>query len=159
MGTSVRTKGQKRQQPFMSATDVEYTRKLEQAALELEDAVFHVLNADRDGGFHDVDFLYWHRRLHNIATQISLALAEHRGPRRFHYHYRHDPQNHDALYPVAGPAPLETLARVCREALAQCIDMVGVPDDHILFARNRLEQAIRNFLSRVHPAKAEGGQH
>lgn len=149
MATSVRTKAQKKQPTFATPhDDVELTRKLEQAVMELEDAVFQVLSADKGHQFHDVDFLYWHRRLNSVATQISLALSECRGPRRFHYHYRHDPQDYDTLYPVSGPGPLETLMRVAREALTHCAEMVGVQDEKALFTRNRLEQALRLFLMR-----------
>ncbi len=157
MATSVRTKVQKKQPAFTAENaspahdDAEHTRKLEQAVMDLEDAVFQVLNADKGHNFHDVDFLYWNRRLKSIATQVSLALSEQRGPRRFHYHYRHDPKDFDTLYPVAGPAPIETLCRVCREALSQCAEMVGIQDEQGLFTRNKLEQGLRQFLSRCQP--------
>jgi hypothetical protein len=149
MPTSVRTKVQKKQLAFAPAhEDVQQTKRLEQAVLDLEDAVFQVLNADKGHNFHDVDFLYWNRRLKSIATQISLALSEYRGPRRFHYHYRHDPKDFDTLYPVAGPAPLDTICRVCREGITSCAEMVGIQDEQGLHTRNKLEQALRLFLIR-----------
>lgn len=144
MATTVRTKTAKKQQAF--AAFPERSKHLEQAVMELEDAVMGVLASDRLDGFQDVDFLYWSRRLKNIATPLSLALGEHEGNARFHYHFRHEPEDYDTLYPVAGPQPVETLARVCREALTCCVEMVGVQDRMILEQRDRLEQAVRGFL-------------
>jgi len=153
MGTTVRTKVHKKQQPIVhTIQDADYGRRLEQAILELEDAVFNVLNTDKGGAFHDVDFLYWSRKLKNIAAQVSMALSECRGQRHFHHHYRHDPKDHEKLIPVAGPSPLETLARVCREAVTQCSEMVGLQDDQVMYDRSRLEHAARSFLSRYQPA-------
>jgi hypothetical protein len=151
MGTTVRTKVQKKQQAFVhSLEDATQSRRLEKSVMDLEDAVFHVLNADKGSNFHDVDFLFWSRKLKNTAAQISMALNEYRGPRKSHYHFRHDPKNHDSLYPVPGPTALDTLARVCREALTQCIEMVGIQDSQVLFARSRLEHALRSFLASNH---------
>lgn len=164
MGSTVRTKVQKKQPALdkpaqrtapAALSDIEQTRRLEQAVMDLEDAVHTVLQHDKGHAFHDVEFLYWNRKLKSAATQISLALAEYRGPRRFHYHYRHDPKDYDALYPVAGPAPMVTLTRVCREALTQCSEMVGIGDRHALSARDTLEQALRLFISRC--GAANGG--
>lgn len=144
---SLRTKAPKKQPAFASSLkDTSQTRSLEKAILELEDAVFHVLDTDKTTGFQDVDFLYWNRKLKNIATLLSLALSEHRGPRRFHYHFRHLSKNYETLVPVAGPSPLVTLARVCRESLTYCSEMVGVQDKTVLSNRELLEGAIRAFL-------------
>lgn len=149
MGNTVRMKAQKKQPAFaLPASDAEQTRRLEQAVMELEDAVYHVLDMNKGHSFHDVDFLYWNRRLKNIATQVSMALNECRGPRRFHQHYRHDPKHYETLYPVSGPAPLNTLARVCREALTECVEMIGVYEPTIRAGRERLELALRAFLKR-----------
>jgi len=154
MATTVRTKLQKKQPPSERVAFAApgnkaavSSRRLEQAALDLEDAVFQVMNTDKGHIFHDVDFLYWNRKLSNIATPISLALAEYRGPKRFHYHFRHDPDDYATLYPVAGPLPLETLARVCREALTNCVEMVGIQDVVVRRERDRLESSLRAFLS------------
>lgn len=146
MATTVRTKPDKKQPPIPTMYDVADTRRLEQAVLDLEDAVLDVLEHDRGNQFHDVDYLFWSRKLKSIATQISMALSEMRGPRHFHHHYKHDPENYEQLVPVAGPAPVDTLARVCREALAQCVDIVGTQNKDILLQRQRLEVAIRGFL-------------
>lgn len=149
MASSVRTKAREKQLPFASAgaADATRARKLEQAALELEDVVFHLLNPENGHAPEDEDGAYWNRTLNGIGTQVSLALNEFRGPRRFHYHYRHDPKDYETLYPVAGPAPLETLARVCREALRDCEEMVGVRDENALAGCRRLKQALRGFLA------------
>lgn len=149
MATTVRTKVQKKQSPFPAPpADSEAARRLEQAVAALEDTVFYVLNADKGHAFHDVDFLYWNRKLKNVAMQISMALNERSGPRKFHHHYRHDPKDFDTLYPVAGPAPMDTLARVAREGLSECVEMVGLQDDHVKRHRDRLEQSLRTFLQR-----------
>jgi hypothetical protein len=148
MANSVRTKALKKQQGIASpGQDARETQRLEQAALRLEDAVLKVLEASKGYKFHDVDFLYWDRRLKNIATHLSLALAEYKGPRRFHYHYRHDPKNHEQLYPVMGPAPIAMLLRVCREGYAKLDEMVGLRDAAIREHRTLLQQAIRGVMN------------
>ncbi len=145
---SVRMNAQEKQPAFKPNT-------LEQAVLALEEAVFSVLDMNKGHAFHDVDFLYWNRRLKSVAMQLSLAMSEHRGPKRFHEHYRHDPKNYDALLPVAGPSPLVTLARLAREALTECADMHGIADRVVLRAKERLEQAVRGFLNQYHASQKE----
>lgn len=149
MATTVRTKPRQKQPAFdVSETQEDYAHRLERAVCALEDAVFHVLDLNRGTAFHDVDFLFWSRQLKNIAMQASMALSEYRGQPRFHEHYRHDPEDYDRLNPVAGPAPLVTLARVCREALTHCSELSGVTDETTDHARTRLETALRLFLGR-----------
>ena len=126
--------------------DVMTTRKLEHAILELEDAVYATLDSSKGHAFHDVDFLYWERTLKNIATPISLALSEYKGPRRFHHHYRHDPQEDSHLLPVY-ESPLLMLVRVARDALTRCNETAGVPDPHVARLKSRLEHALRLVLS------------
>ncbi len=149
MTSSVRTKARQKQPTFTASLPISAdVRRLEQAVMALEDAVYSVIDMNKGHAFHDVDFLYWNRKLKNIAMQVSLALDEYRGPRQFHQHYRHDPRNQDALYPVAGPSPMITLARVAREALTDCADMAGITDRVALKVRERLEQSLRVFLHR-----------
>jgi hypothetical protein len=149
MVVSTRTKPVRAPGIAQDEVDISQTRKLEQVIMELEDAVFDVLHATKGHAFHDVDFLYWNRRLKNIATPISMALAEYRGPRRFHEHYRHDPDNYDTLQPVAGPSPMMTLMRVCREALTDCADTTGLQDAENRNCRDQLEHALRQVLHRI----------
>lgn len=126
--------------------DIGVTRKLEQSLLDLEDAVMTVLDAHKGHAFHDVDFLYWDRKLKNVATPISLALSECRGPRNFHYHYRHDPADDEKMIPVM-ESPVATLLKVCRNALIRCSDMVGVVDKSVVINKIRLEQSMRGFIN------------
>lgn len=127
--------------------DINITRRLEQSLLDLEDAVLTVLEAHKGHAFHDVDFLYWDRKLKNIATPISLALSECKGPRQFHYHYRHDPADSNTMLPVM-ESPVNTLLKVCRSALIRCTEMVGLVDRSVIVNKIRLEQSIRSFINR-----------
>jgi hypothetical protein len=127
-------------------SDIDITRKLEHAVMELEDAVYAVLESNKGHSFHDVDFLYWDRTLKNIATPISLALSEYKGPRRFHYHYRHDPNEHNRMMPVF-ESPLLMLVRVCRDAMMRCNEMVGVSEKRISRLKSRLELALKLVIS------------
>lgn len=129
-----------------SFVDIDVTRKLEQTLLDLEDAVITVLESHKGPEFHDVDFLYWDRKLKNIATPISLALSECKGPRVFHYHYRHDPEHSEELIPVM-ESPITTLLKVGRNALIRCNDMVGNVDKSVMVNKIRLEQSIRSFIN------------
>ena len=126
--------------------DLSVTRKLEQSILDLEDAVLTVLDAHKGHAFHDVDFLYWDRKLKNIATPISLALSECKGPRMFHYHYRHDRDDAEKMIPVM-ESPVITLLKVCRNSLIRCNDMVGSVDQTVIVNKIRLEQSIRAFIN------------
>lgn len=136
------------------AVDIDHTKRLEQATLDLEDAVFSVLDAHKGYAFHDVDFLYWDRKLKNVATPISLALSECKGPRQFHFHYRHDPKDTDKMIPVL-ESPLHTLAKVCRDALIRCNEMVGMIDRSVIVNKIRLEQALRGFISKYNDAAVD----
>ncbi len=126
--------------------DLDTTRKFEQALLDLEDAVHTVLEAHKGHAFHDVDFLYWDRKLKNIATPISLALSECKGPRQFHYHYRHNPNDNEHMIPVM-ESPINTLLKVCRNALIRCTEMVGLVDRSVVVNKIRLEQSMRAFIN------------
>ncbi len=108
----------------------------------------HILSYSEEGRFRDVDFLYWQRKLTNIATPISCAISEFYGCPRFHYHYKHDPQNDDVLIPVSGPSPLLTLAAVCREGIANCSEMLGLSDPNIRRLKEELERDMRIFQHR-----------
>lgn len=126
--------------------DVDFTRKLEAALIDLEDAVITVLDAHKGHAFHDVDYLYWDRKLKSIATPISLALSECKGPRSFHYHHKHNPENGNEVISVM-ESPVTMLLKVCRNALIRCNDMVGVVDKNVIINKIRLEQSIRAFIN------------
>ena len=146
MGTIRYEGGELMTPPPTALGDLDVSRKLEQALLDLEDAVLTVLDAHKGHAFHDVDFLYWDRKLKNIATPISLALSECKGPRTFHYHYKHDPEHEETMIPVM-ESPITTLLKVCRNSLIRCNDMVGAVDKAVTINKIRLEQSIRSFIN------------
>lgn len=147
MIASVRTKPQKKQQT--SAPDTELAAQppaLLQAIMKLEGACQRILESRFSGDRRDVERLYWQQRFKNIVTPVSLALAEMKGPRRFHNHYKHREDDDAVLTPVLED-PMETLLQVSREALTHCQqDLVGIEDDSIIEKRNRLETALRGVL-------------
>jgi len=148
MSTSVGMKAKKKQPalsvpPGLSATD----RQLEGSLLILENACQTVLDGEYAGGRRDSERSYWQQRFKNIVTPVSLALAEYKGPRRFHNHYRHRAEDESILRPVLEPSPLTMLAQVVKSSLAHCReDLVGIQDDELLDARDMLETALGGFL-------------
>ena len=146
MNTSVGMKSRKKQSSLSPALPVD-DRHFEQALLSLENVCARILQARFRDNRQYSEQLYWQQKLKNIATPVSLALAEYKGPRRFHHHYRHREDDESVLTPVL-ESPIDLLAQVCLHALDQCHTLVGVvqaPD----FTRNRdaLEHALQHFLS------------
>lgn len=133
------TKTQKKQ----GASSID--NSLNSALLDLEEVCARLLEkrfAVRD----DSERMYWQQRFKNIVTPVSLALAEIRGPRRFHHHYRHDENNEDVLLPVL-ENPLEILARACEHALCESgKKLSGIHDSDMMAAQRRLEKALNKFL-------------
>jgi hypothetical protein len=135
----------------------EFDRQFEQSLLSLENVCLNVMDSRFVHDRQDMEGLYWQRRFKNIVTPISLALAEYRGPRRFHYHYRHRKDDESVLHPVMED-PIDTLAQVCKSTLAQCqTDLVGIADGAINKKGRMLEQALRNFLHRYDEHKEKIG--
>ena len=123
-------------------------RDIEQALLALESACMHIFDSRFVHDREDEDGILWQRTFKNIVTPISLSLREYKGPRRFHYHYKHSEEDDSVLTPVMED-PLDTLAQVCQSALAECTaHLVGIGDPEIAANRDMLEQALRKFLSR-----------
>ena len=147
MDTSVGMKARKKQPPISPAAAAPVDHRFEMALLALENSclrIFDVRPADRD----DTDGLYWQQRLKNIATPVSLALAECKGPRKFHYHYRHRADDSSVLHPVL-ENPMDTLAQVCRDTLGACrTQLVGIQDANLNRARNMFETTLQTFLVR-----------
>jgi len=142
MSSSVGTKSKKNQ---LSLPDnlAFPDRKLESAILALEDACINVLSAPTVGRNGGSDSLYFV----NIANPVSLALMESKGPRHFHYHYRHRPEDASILHPVL-ENPIEMLAQVCEEALRQCQShLVGIEDAAIASEGKSLQHALQHFLA------------
>ena len=128
----------------ISATD----RELEHSLLSLENTCLRILESQSVNGRQDTEQRYWQQRFKNIVTPVSLALVECKGPRRFHYHYKHRADDASVLHPVLSP-PLDTLAQVCKMALKAChSELVGIEDDVMIRMRDMLETALGNFLLR-----------
>lgn len=127
------------------AVEPESDGLLENSLLVLEDICQRLLAtrfADRD----DSDRMYWQQRFKNIVTPVSLALAELRGPRVFHQHYRHDENDSSIMRPVLED-PYEMLAHTCETALKESgRKLTGVHDDDLIAAQRRLEKSLNNFL-------------
>ena len=118
---------------------------LHEPLIELEDICARLLEtrfATRD----DSERMYWQQRFKNIVTPVSLALAEIRGPRRFHHHYRHDADDDSKLLPVL-ENPIDMLAHACEYALQQSSKKLsGIHDDDLIAAQRVLERSLNNFL-------------
>ncbi len=76
----------KRNKKQQSSSNVQFERAL----MELEDVCLDIKDGQFTHGKEDIDRLYWQQKLKNLAMPISLALAEVKGPRVFHQHYKHD---------------------------------------------------------------------
>ena len=149
MRSSVRTKVQKKQSTSPKNTpEAILNPELEQSMMALESAVMRVLEKRYPRNSDDAELLTWQQRLVNIATPVSLALAEYKGPRRFHNHYRHREDDHTILHPVLED-PLEMLAHTCETALKHChVDLAGMHEENLAKAAKRLETALTDFLGR-----------
>ncbi len=124
---------------------VEANGALESSLLVLEEVCQRLL-ATRFAERDDSDRMYWQQRFKNIVTPLSLALAEVRGPRVFHQHYRHDENDSSIMRPVH-ENPYEMLAHACEHALEESNrKLTGVHDDDLIAAQRRLEKALNNFL-------------
>src|SRR5947207_1525821 len=97
MSTSVGTKSKKKQTTISakSSTDRQTPdlplpdREFESAILALENTCVSILDSQFTETSGDSESLYWQQIFINIANPVSLALMESKGPRHFHYHYRH----------------------------------------------------------------------
>lgn len=146
MTTSLGTKTRKKQvsSPSLPLGD----REFEQSLIALEDACQRVLDGIFSEGRYDTERLTWQQHFKNIATPVSLALAEYKGPRRFHYHYRHKKGDESVLTPVFEPSPIDLLALVCEKALLQSqSQLVGIQDKVMIAYRRLLERSLRGFLN------------
>lgn len=147
MSTSVGMKLRKKQSS-LSAPEPQTTPQCEQSIMVLEDACVHILQHKRADKKQYSDHLYWQQCFKNIATPVSLALAEYKGPKHFHNHYRHREDDETILHPVLEPAPLDMLAQVCEHALTQCHEeLVGLQEEEFFETRNTLEDALQSFLA------------
>ncbi|MDE3060429.1 MAG: hypothetical protein KGJ06_05410 [Pseudomonadota bacterium] len=156
MSTSVGTKSQKKQ-PTSSAPAAAALndRKFELALLTLENACLRILESGVPPG-RDPEQMYWQQSLQNIVTRVSLAMGECKGPRRFHYHYRHRADDDSILSPVLED-PCDMLAQVCRDALKSCRNhLMGMQHPLLLKQSRMLENALQGFLA-MYKNKKNGG--
>ena len=151
MSSSVGTKPKKKQLPIsdrpspapLSIPD----RNMESAILSLENACLTVLDAPFAEDYQNTESQFWRHIFMNIATPVSLALMESKGPRHFHYHYRHRPEDASILHPVL-ENPVDMLAQVCKDALKQCQkQLVGIQDNATAKRARILELALQNFIA------------
>ena len=153
MPTSVGTKAKKKQllkrlnthdttTENYHATEAE--QRLESAILELENICLHILdlNVLPETG----DGAYWQQISVNIITPVSLSLIESKGPRHFHYHYKHREDDASILHPVLED-PVEMLAKVCKSSLKLCQQQfIGIQTASTSKLAHQLEMALQNFL-------------
>lgn len=147
MIASVRTKPQKKQPSSDAADGFEaFSPALTKSMLKLEAVCQRIFESNFGASRRDVERLYWRQRFKNIATPVSLALAEMKGPRRFHNHYKHREDDDSVLTPVL-ENPVTMLAHACETALEQCRkELVGIEDDGIIARRDKLEAALLGVL-------------
>ena len=146
MSTSVRTKTSKKQPSLSNPELPNGDREFEQSLSSLENACVSVLEMPVARGRKDTQRLYWQQRFINITNPVSLALMEYKGPRHFHYHYRHRAHDESILHPVL-ENPIDMLAQVCKDALNQCRnELVGLDDSDMIEQRYSLEGSLSEFL-------------
>jgi hypothetical protein len=141
MGNSV---GNKMRQKTTNSLPTIAERGFELAVLGLEDICHEIRDGQFTHGKEDTDRLYWQQKLKNIATPLSIALAEYKGPRVFHQHYIHD--ENGAEIPVMESAR-DNLIRSCEKALIQCNDMIGIKGSKLIEERGLLVKAVHNVLA------------
>lgn len=144
MGVSLDTKSSKKQPASLPRDSA--SQSFDRALMQLENICFEISHGDFTHGREDMDRIYWQQKLKNIAMPLSLALAEHKGPRVFHHHYKHDEKNADVLVPVMESAR-ENLIKACERASHQCDDMTGMKGSKLLEERALLCKAIRAVLA------------
>lgn len=145
MTTSVGMKARKKQS-ISSRPAALSDSGVERALTALEAACVRILDDMTYSVSGDPDQQYWQQCFKNVATPISLALAEFKGPRQFHYHYKHSEKDDAVLTPVLED-PVEMLAHVCERALNQCEKkLVGIRDRDLIGSQRQLESALRTFL-------------
>ncbi|MEZ5691085.1 MAG: hypothetical protein R3D71_05420 [Rickettsiales bacterium] len=127
------------------------TSSLNESLLLMEDICARLLES-RFSTKNDTERMYWQQRFKNIVTRISLALAEVRGPRKFHQHYKHDDSD-SVLLPVL-ENPLDMLAHACEQGLKEINKkLVGVHDNDLLRHKSQLEKCLNSFLIRYNEQK------
>lgn len=142
MGSSLGTKARTKQ----PATSGSAALSFEQALMMLEDICLDINGGNFTHGKEDLDRLYWQQKLKNLAMPVSLALAEYKGPRVFHHHYKHKEEDEQILTPVMESAR-ENLLKVCRKALDQCENFNGMKGSKLLEEKAIFCKSLRLALS------------
>lgn len=155
MNTSVGTKAKKKQSSLLKNTVIElnppkeneHQKALSQVMATLENVCLMVLESEFSPPIEDQTATAARQRFINVAAPVSLALMECKGgPRHFHFHYRHKPEDESVLQPVF-ENPIDTLALACREAAKHCHEeLLGLRDQELRQARQAFQQAIQSFL-------------
>lgn len=143
MGSSVRMKAGKKQPATEQkpANDIVFERSL----MALEDICLDIRDGQFTHGREDIDRLYWQQRLKNLAMPISLALAEYKGPRVFHHHYKHKESDEEILTPVMESAR-DNLISVCQRALNECENLNGMKGSKLVEEKNLLCKTLRQAI-------------
>ncbi len=150
MNTSVGTKARKKQPALSAEAGVASAdeHQFQVSLLSLENACMRILDSEYAEGRRDTEHLYWQQRLMNIAKPVSLALAEYKGPRHFHHHYRRRADDESIFHPVLENAA-DMLAQVCQDALKSCrSQLVGIQDEKMTRTCGMFENALQGFLMR-----------
>ncbi len=152
MSTSVGTKAKRKQSSLLKTPPAQDAKKAEKATemamLALETICLMVLESEFAPPAEDETARAARQRFINVASPVSLALMECKGgPRHFHYHYRHKPEDASVLQPVMDD-PVATLALACREAAKHCHEeLLGLRDPDLRQTRHAFQQALQGFLS------------
>jgi len=128
--------------------DPKHDKAREMAMLTLETVCLLVLESEMAPPAEDETARTVRQRFINVAAPVSLALMECKGgPRHFHFHYRHKPEDESVLQPVFED-PVDTLALACREASKHCHEeLLGLRDPDLRQTRQAFQQAIHAFLA------------
>lgn len=143
MGSTVGTKARKKQPATSRALPVNVS--FERALMALEDICQDIRYGQFTHGKEDMDRLYWQQKLKNIAVPVSLALAEYKGPRVFHHHYKHKDGDEQVLTPVL-ESSRDNLLKVCGRALTECDAMFGMKGSKLLEERELFCRALRQVV-------------
>jgi len=141
MGNST-TAPAKRKKPSSTPANVSFERAL----MALEDICLDIKDGQFTHGKEDIDRLYWQQKLKNLAMPVSLALAEYKGPRVFHHHYKHKETDDAVLTPVLESSH-DNLVKMCNRALHECENLNGMKGSKLLDERSRLCKALRQMLA------------
>lgn len=141
MGNSVTAPAKRSKKPSSQPVNVSFERAL----MALEDVCLDINDGQFTHGKEDEDRLYWQQKLKNLAMPISLALAEYKGPRVFHQHYKHSEGDSTVLVPVL-ESSRDNLIAACERALVESEQLLGMKGSKLLSEKSLLEKALRQLI-------------